>query len=125
LGGIGVIREVELQARGLEDVKSYELFCRGMGGHWSVQHQKFFRFLEKKVQKMPEGNWVQVEAGEEFYEQCKAYNHDLISRIIFLSKLEEATRIRALVDMDGQTSTAHLIVGVARAFDRWMANIIA
>ena len=35
-------REVELRARGIDDDEARELFCRGMGGHWSGDHHKFF-----------------------------------------------------------------------------------
>ena len=117
-------REVELRARGIENGEFCELFCRSMGGHWSVQHQKFFRFPKKEVKKGPDGNWVEVEDTKEFNEQYSVYNHVLIGRALFLSKLEEAAKVRALVEIDGPTNTEHALVDVAGAFDKRMADII-
>ena len=117
-------KEVELRARGIEDDEVRELFCRSMGGHWSMQHKKFFRFPEKEVQKGPDGNWREVERTQEFNEQYGSYNHTLIGRALFLSKLEEAARIRAIVDTGGQSSTDHALLDVAQAFDRRMRDII-
>jgi len=43
--------EVEIRAREIDDAEQRELFCRNFGGHWSVEHQRFFRFPPKKVEK--------------------------------------------------------------------------
>lgn len=120
-----VNKEVELRAWGIEDGEARELFCRNMGGHWSVQHKKFFRFPDKEVRKGPKKTWVEVEHAQEFNEQYGAYNHTLIGRALFLSKLEEAAKARALVEIDGETTTGHSFVEVAGAFDKRIGDIIA
>ena len=117
-------REVELRARGIVDDAAREMFCRNMGGHWSLQHEKFFRFPDKKVERGPEDSWVEVNHGKEFDEQYKAYDHTLVGRALLLSKLEEAAKVRAVYDTNGQTSTGHSSVDVAAAFDRRIGDII-
>ena len=62
------MNEVEIRARSIDDAEDRELFCRNMGGHWSVQRNKFFRFPRKHVEKKEGGEWVVVEALAEFKE---------------------------------------------------------
>jgi hypothetical protein len=117
-------REVELRARGIVDDAARELFCRNMGGHWSLQHKKFFRFPEKKVERGPNDSWVEVNHGDEFDEQYAAYNHTLVGRALLLSKLEEAAKVRVVYNTDRPVSTPHSSVDVAAAFDKRIADII-
>jgi hypothetical protein len=117
-------REVELRARGIVDDAARELFCRNMGGHWSLQHKKFFRFPQKKVERGPNDSWVEVNHGDEFDEQYAAYNHTLVGRALLLSKLEEAAKVRVVYNTDRPVSTPHSSVDVAAAFDKRIADII-
>jgi len=95
-----------------------------MGGHWSVQHQKFFQFPEKEVQEGPNGNWAEVEHTQEFNEQYRIYNHTLIGRALFLSKLEEAAEVHVLVNVNRLLAIDHALVDMAKAFGRRMVEII-
>ena len=117
-------REVALKAFCVPRGKTRELFCRSMGGHWSEQHGKFFRFPEKQVQKGPDGNWIEVEHAEEFNEQYKTYDDTLTGRALFLSKLEEAAQVRDVMETDGHSATGHALVEVAKAFDKRVDDII-
>jgi hypothetical protein len=76
------------------------------------------------VEKGPEDSWVEVKHGEEFNEQYEAYDHTLIGRALFLSKLEEVAKVRAVYDTDGQSTTTHSSIDVAAAFDRRIGDII-
>jgi len=76
------------------------------------------------VQKGLDRNWVEVERIKEFNEQYGSYNHILIGRAFFLSKLEEAVEIHVLVNVNGLSTTNHALVDVAKAFDRKIVEII-
>ena len=43
--------EVEVRARGIQNEVDREVFCHNFGGHWSVKHNRFFRFPKKEVKK--------------------------------------------------------------------------
>jgi hypothetical protein len=118
-------RQVENRARCIEDGEAREMFCRSMGGHWSVQHKKFFRFPEKEVRKEANGNWIEVEFTEEFNEQYGKYNHALVGRALFLSKLEEAAKVRSnLPILDGIPYTEQRVQDLARNFDKNMKEVL-
>lgn len=116
--------EVELRARGIEDGKACEFFCRNMGGHYSKQHKEFFRFPENKALKGPDVSWVEVKPAPEFNKQCNAYDHTLVGRVLFVSKLEEVVVVHALVEIDGQTNVRHSSLEVAAAFSKRIDEII-
>ena len=67
---------------------------------------------------------MEVEHALEVNEQYGAYNHTLMDRALFLSKLEEATQVCAFVDVDGKSTTKHEDIDVAMAFDRRIDEII-
>jgi hypothetical protein len=117
--------EVELRASTITNIESRELFCRSMGGHWSPQHQKFFRIPEKEWRKEgPNDLLVEVERGPKFIKQFKEYNTDLIGRALILSKLEEAARVRSVVDLNAKSLTEHKMEDIAAAFDKRMREVI-
>ena len=116
--------KVEIRACSIDDDEGCELFCRNMGGHWSVQRNKFFRFPEKHLEKTEGGECVVVEDSEEFKEQYAAYNHGLIGRALLLSNLEEAAEYCASVDIDAEWNTSEPMVEVVEAFDRRVGEII-
>jgi len=76
------------------------------------------------VQKGPNDNWTEVECTQEFNKQYRSYNHTLIGRAFFLSKLEEATKVCVLVNVNGLSTIDHALVDMANAFDRKMVEII-
>jgi len=76
------------------------------------------------VQKGPDGNWTKVERTQEFNEQYGSYNHTLIGGAFFLSKLEEAAEVCILVNINGLSTTDHVLVDMAKAFDRRIVEII-
>jgi hypothetical protein len=81
--------EIEVRARAIEDDAHCEWSCRNFGGHWSNQHQWFFRFPPKKVEKSGDGKWHEVEDADAYGEEYKKYNRMVIGRALVLSKLEE------------------------------------
>jgi hypothetical protein len=118
-------KEVEIRAHDIEDLELREMFCRSMGGHWSKQRNKFFRFPEKEVRIDPNsGKFVEVEPDVEFHEAYGAYDHTLIGRALLLSKLEEAALHRNEAPSEGDSEAGHLNMDVIRAFDRRVAEII-
>ena len=117
--------EVELRAFGIPMLESRELFCRSMGGHWSIEHGKFFRFPAKEWKKdETDGRFVMVPSDPEVNVEHDKYNHDLIGRALVLSKLEEAAKVRCRVDLDQILTQEHKMEDVARAFDRRMDDVI-
>ena len=65
-----------------------------------------------------------MEHAEEFNEQYKAYDHILIGRALFLSKLEEVPQVCDVMEIDGHSATWHTLVEVAKAFDKRVDDII-
>jgi hypothetical protein len=117
--------EVELRAFGIPMLESRELFCRSMGGHWSIEHNKFFRFPEEEWKKdETQERLVKVEGNPRDVVQYEGYNHDLIGRALVLSKLEEAAKVRCRVDLDQILTQDHKMEDVAGAFDRRMDDVI-
>ena len=86
--------EVEVRARAIEDEADREVFCRNFGGHWRVQHQRFFRFPKKKVKKGVDNTWHETNNAM-YGEEYSKYDRTLIGRALILSKLEDAARLRA------------------------------
>jgi len=48
----------------------------------------------------------------------------LIGKALFLLKLEETTKVRAFVDIFGESTIEHILVDVAREFDKRMEEIM-
>jgi len=65
-----------------------------------------------------------VEHTPEFNEQYGAYNHALIGRVFFLSKLEEAAKVCTFVNIFGESTTKHTLVDMVGGFDKRMGEII-
>jgi hypothetical protein len=86
--------EVEIRARDIEDSEQREMFCRNFGGHWSTEHNRFFRFPPKRVEKGEDGLWHEVTSDIEFGEEYKKYDDRPIGRALVLAKLEEAAHLR-------------------------------
>jgi len=75
------------------------------------------------VQKGEDDKWIEVETPREFKEQYAMYNHVLIGRDLFLSKLEEAAEVRACVEVHGESSAGDVVVEVAQAFDKRINDV--
>jgi hypothetical protein len=87
--------EIELQARAIEDDAQREWFYHNFGGHWNKQHQRFFLFPTKKVEKSGDGKWHEVDDADAYGEEYKKYDRTVIGRALVLLKLEEATMLWA------------------------------
>jgi len=48
----------------------------------------------------------------------------LIGKAFFLSKLEETTKVHVFVDIFGESTIEHILVDVAREFDKRIGEII-
>ena len=117
-------RDVEVRAHLVDAGEAHELFCQSMGRHWSEQCDKLFWLPEKQVQKGKNDEWMDVKPTKEFGKQYATYDHALIGRALLLSKLEEAAKVRHVVDVNGESNTEDSMVEVASAFDRRFGNII-
>jgi hypothetical protein len=116
--------EIELRAQAIEDDAQREWFCRNFGGHWSKQHERFFRFPPKKVEKSGDGKWHEVEDVDAYGEEYKKYDWTVIGRALVLSKLEEAAMLRATTSEESFTVVNRSYVDAAGAFDKRMAEVI-
>lgn len=76
------------------------------------------------MQKKEDEEWVVVESSKEFNEVFAAYDHTLIGRALFLSKLEEAAEVRDAVEIDAEFDNPTPMVDVAEAFDKRVGEII-
>ena len=86
--------EVEIRARDIDNSEQREVFCRNFGGHWSIDHKRFFRFPPKRVEKREDGSYHEITDDIELHESYKKYDHTLIGRALVLAKLEEAAKLR-------------------------------
>ena len=116
--------EVEVRAREIEDGEQREMFCRNFGGHWSKEQKRFFRFPPKKVEKGDDGSWHEVEDDIVFGEEYKKYNRTLVGRALFLSKLEEAAKVRSSVDEASFKDVGCCYWDAVHAFDRRIGEVI-
>ena len=117
--------EVELRAFGIPDNDAREMFCRSMGGHWSTQHQKFFRFPDKEWKKEgPNDPFVEVESDPRITKQYEGYNSNLVGRARILAKLEEVAKVRCMLDLNTKAMIGHKMEEIARAFDKRMDDVI-
>jgi hypothetical protein len=41
--------KIEIRARSVENEAECEVFCQNFGRHWSVEHGRFFRIPEERV----------------------------------------------------------------------------
>ena len=58
----------------------------------------FFDFLQKKVEKIEDGSWHEVEDAIDFGKEYENYNRTPVRRALFLAKLEEAARLRCSIE---------------------------
>jgi hypothetical protein len=116
--------EIELLAQAIEDDAQHEWFCRNFGGHWSKQHQRFFRFPPKKVEKSGDGKWHEVEDADTYREEYKKYNQTVIGRALFLSKLEEVAMLRATMSKESFVGVKCSYVDAAGAFNKRIVDVI-
>jgi hypothetical protein len=72
--------EIELWSRAIVDDAHREWFYCNYRGHWSKQHQRFFRFPLKKVEKWGDGKWHKVEDANAYGEEYKKYDRTVIGR---------------------------------------------
>ena len=86
--------EVEMRAREIPNVKEREFFCRNFGGHWSVEHNRFFRFPKPRVVIQADGTRDEVEQNFGEVEEYSMYDRTPVGRALVLTKLEEAIRYR-------------------------------
>jgi hypothetical protein len=115
--------EVELRARAIEDETDREIFCRNFGGHWSVQHKRFFRFPKKEVKKGTDSTWH--EANNVVYgEEYSKYDHSLIGKALVISKLEEAARLRAATTEDMFVDEDNSYADVVGTFNKRINEVI-
>jgi hypothetical protein len=114
----------ELRARAIEDDSQREWFYRNFGSHWSKQHQRFFQFPPKKVEKSGDGKWHKVEDANTYGEEYKKYDRTVIGRALVLSKLEEAAMLRATTSEESFAGVKCSYVDAASAFDKRMADVI-
>lgn len=116
--------EVEIRAREIEDVGQRELFCRNFGGHWSIEHKRFFRFPPKKVERGEDGSWHEVEGDIEWGEEYEKYNRTLVGRALFLAKLEEAAKLRSSIQEASFEDAGCCYWDAVQAFDRRIGDVI-
>ena len=116
--------EVEIRAREIEDVEQRELFCRNFGGHWSIEHKRFFRFPPKKVERGEDGSWHEVEGDIVWGEEYKKYNRTLVGRALFLAKLEEAAKLRSSIQEASFEDVGCCYWDAVQAFDRRIGDVI-
>jgi hypothetical protein len=115
--------EVEVRARAIENEADREVFCRNFGGHWSVQHKRFFRFPKKEVKKRADNTWYEA-AGAMYGPEYSKYDCTLIGRALVLSKLEDAARLRATMSEDMFVDHENSYADVAGAFDKRINDVI-
>ena len=116
--------EIGLQARAIEDDAQRKWYCRNFGGHWSKQHQRFFRFPPKKVEKLGDGKRHEVEDADAYGNEYKKYNRTVIGRALVLLNLEEAAMLWATTSEESFASVKYSYVDVVGAFDKRMADVI-
>ena len=116
--------EVEVRAREIEDCEQQELFCRNFGGHWSIEHKRFFRFPPKRAEKREDGSWHEVENDIELGEEYKKYNRTLVGRALFLAKLEEAAKLRCSTEEASFKDVGCCYWDAVNAFDRRIGDVI-
>jgi hypothetical protein len=116
--------EIELRARAIEDNAQREWFCRNFEGHWNKQHQYFFQFPPKKVEKSGDGKWQEVEDADAYGEEYKKYDRMVIGRALVLSKLEEAAMLRATTLEESFAGIKCSYLDAVGAFDKRMADVI-
>jgi hypothetical protein len=116
--------EIELRARAIKDDAQCEWFCRNFGDHWSKQHEWFFRFPPKKMEKLGDGKWHEVEDADTYGEEYKKYDRTVIGKALVLSKLEEATMLQATTSEESFTVVKCSYVDAAGSFDKRMADVI-
>lgn len=114
--------EVETRASVMEDAPQRELFCRNFGGHWSSQHNRFFRFLpnpiDEKVQVIANADEITV-----LDEVRGMYDTAPIGRARFLFTLEEAAILHFSLSHLTEESTQALH-DAKHAFEGRMNNVI-
>ena len=116
--------EIKLRAQAIEDDAQHEWFCRNFGGHWNKQHQWFFQFPPKKVEKLEDGKWHKVEDADAYRGEYKKYDHTVIGRALVFSKLEEVAMLWATTLEESFVAVEHSYVDVAGTFDKKMADVI-
>ena len=116
--------EVEIRAREIQDSNQQELFCRNFGGHWSTEHKRFFRFPPKEVEKREDGSWHKVEDAIDFGKEYENYNRTPVGRALFLTKLEEAARLRCSIDEASFANVGCDYWDAVSAFDRRIGHVI-
>jgi hypothetical protein len=94
------------------------------GGHWSKQHQRFFQFPPKKVEKLGDGKWHKVEDTDAYGEEYKKYDWTVIGRALVLSTVEEAAMLRATTSEESFVGVKCSYVDAAGALDKKMADAI-
>jgi len=116
--------EVEVRAREIEDGEQREMFCRNFGGHWSIEHKRFFRFPPKRVDKGDDGSWREVEDDIALADEFKKYNRTLVGRALFLARLEEAAKQRSSTDEAAFKDETCCYWDAVQAFDRRIHDVI-
>jgi len=115
--------EVEVRARAIEIESDWEVFCGNFGGHWNVQHKRFFRFPKKEVNKGADNTWHEINDvvyGEEY----SKYDHSLIGRALVLSKLEEAARLHVAMSEDMFVDEDNFYTDIVGAFNKRINDVI-
>ena len=81
-----------MRAREIPNAKEREFFFGNFGGQWSVERNRFFRFLKPQVVVQADGTRNEVEQDYGELEEYKMYNQTPVGRALVLSKREEAIR---------------------------------
>jgi hypothetical protein len=76
------------------------------------------------VEKSGDGKWHEVEDADAYGEEYKKYDRTVIGRALVLSKMEEATMLRAITSKESFVDVKCSYVDVAGAFDKRMADVI-
>ena len=116
--------EVEIRAREIQDSNQQELFCCNFGGHWSIEHKRFFRFPPNKVEKRKDGSWHEVEDAIDFGKEYEKYNRTPVGKALFLAKLEEAARLRCSIDEASFADVGCDYWDAVSAFDQRIGHVI-
>lgn len=107
------------------DVEHRELFCRNFGGHWSIEHNRFFRFPPKRVEKREDGSWHEVPESTDLGDEYKKYDHTPIGRALVLAKLEEAAIYRTSISEDSFKDVEVSYWDAVDKFDRRISDVIS
>ena len=116
--------QVEIRARNIKDEEQRELFCRNFGGHWSIEHKRFFRFPPKRVGKREDGSWHEVADTLDLGEEYKKYDHTPIGRALVLAKLEEAAIYRTSISEDSFKDVEVNYWDAVQKFDKRIGDVI-